>query len=141
LKCLTETQDGKEIHLLSNLGSTNEIPKALKNGALGVGLYRSENDYFNLDNLPKVSELKKIYQKILSSFKSKVIIRTLDVGGDKMLPYLEPLNELNPFLGKRGIRFSLSNIDIFKTQIKALLLSNETQNLHIMLPMISTLDE
>lgn len=141
LKCLTETQDGKEIHLLSNLGSTNDIPKALKNGALGVGLYRSENDYFNLDNLPKVSQLKKIYQKILSSFKSKVIIRTLDVGGDKMLPYLEPLNELNPFLGKRGIRFSLSNIDIFKTQIKALLLSNETQNLHIMLPMISTLDE
>lgn len=132
------TQDGKSIQLLLNAGLGNEFDNSVKNGAIGIGLYRTEIPFMERNCFP--SELEQIawYQQVLSSFpRQPVIMRTLDVGGDKALPYF-PISEDNPFLGWRGIRITLDHPEIFLLQVRAMLKANiGFGNLEIMLPMIS----
>lgn len=137
------TLDGFHLPLLANLGSlSSDIHVALETCAEGVGLYRSEMIFMSRDSFPSEDEQTGIYQRLLQSFPNQpVTIRTLDIGGDKNLPYF-PIHEANPFLGWRGIRVTLDNPDLFLMQLRALLKANiKTSNLQILLPMISQLQE
>lgn len=136
------TTDGKEIELLANIGSSKDLVQALDQNAYGVGLFRTEVLFLDRYEFPSEEEQFLEYKKVLEAFKDKpVIIRTLDVGGDKLLPYLKLPSENNPALGNRGARLSLSHLDIFKTQIRALLRASQYGYLKVMFPMISTKDE
>lgn len=136
------TTDGIEIELLANIGSSKDLVKALDQNAYGVGLFRTEVLFLDRYEFPSEEEQFLEYKKVLKAFKEKpVIIRTLDAGGDKLLSYLKLPLENNPALGNRGARLSLSNLDIFKIQIRALLRASQYGNLKIMFPMISTKDE
>lgn len=136
------TTDGKEIKLLANIGSSKDLTLALEHNAYGVGLFRTEVLFLDRYELPSEEEQFLEYKKVLEAFGQKsVIIRTLDVGGDKIPPYLKLPFETNPALGNRGARLSLTHIDIFKTQIKALLRASQFGNLKVMFPMISDKDE
>ena len=111
------TRDGKRVQILANLGDPEEAEIALRHGAEGVGLFRTEFLYLNNDYWPSETEQLIAYRKVLEAFSSHpVVIRTLDIGGDKKLPYADFPYEENPFLGHRAIRFCLSNPSIFKTQ-------------------------
>ncbi len=137
------TLDGFHIPLLANVGSlSSDIHVALETGAAGVGLYRSEMIFMSRDSFPSEEEQVTIYQRLLQAFpKQPVTIRTLDIGGDKHLPYF-PIHEANPFLGWRGVRVTLDNPDLFLMQLRALLKANiKTNNLQILLPMVSQLQE
>jgi len=137
-----ETRDGRKVEVAANVGSPEEMDIALSYGAEGIGLFRTEFSYLNRDSLPTEEELFKLYKKAAEIMKEKtVIIRTLDVGGDKNLPYLKMPQETNPFLGWRGIRICLSNPDLFKTQLRAILRASAFGNLKIMFPMISSVEE
>ncbi|MGI6787606.1 MAG: phosphoenolpyruvate--protein phosphotransferase [Acholeplasmataceae bacterium] len=139
-KLKTQTLDGHFIKLGANISSHEEI-NHLKY-AEGVGLFRTEYLFMRDSKTPTLEEQIHSYQSVLASNKEDLnIIRTLDIGGDKNLTYLPIKKELNPFLGQRAIRLSLANKNLFKTQLKALLIANKYSNLGIMLPMISTLDE
>lgn len=136
------TTDGKEIELLANIGSSKDLVQALNHNAYGVGLFRTEVLFLDRYEFPSEEEQFLEYKKVLETFKEKpVIIRTLDVGGDKLLPYLKLPAESNPALGNRGARLSLSHLDVFKTQIRALLRASQYGYLKVMFPMISTKDE
>jgi len=137
-----ETRDGIKIDLLSNTGLLADIEPGLQRGSEGVGLYRSEIPFMVNSHFPTEEEQFKIYRKILKSYHPKpVAMRTLDIGGDKPLPYF-PIHEENPFLGWRGIRFSLDYTNILLEQIRAMLLASEgLHNLSIMMPMFSREDE
>lgn len=136
------TTDGKEIKLFANIGSSKDLALALEHNACGVGLFRTEVLFLDRYELPSEEEQFLEYKKVLQAFEKKpVIIRTLDVGGDKVLPYLKLPFETNPALGIRGARLSLTHLDIFKTQIRALLRANLYGNLKVMFPMISDKDE
>jgi phosphoenolpyruvate-protein phosphotransferase (PTS system enzyme I) len=136
------TADGKRIQVFANIGSLNDVEIALKNHAEGVGLFRTEFLYLENDHWPDEEEQYDAYAKVLKAFGDRpVVIRTLDIGGDKDLPYAELPKEENPFLGHRAIRFCLSNPDIFKTQLRALLRASVHGNLWIMFPMIENLAE
>ena len=139
----TKTLDGKHIELVGNIGSPLDIDVLLNNDAEGVGLYRTEFLYMNKkDSLPTEEEQFDAYKAVLEAMNNKpVIIRTLDIGGDKELPYLEIEHEMNPFLGYRAIRLCLDRKDIFKTQLRALYRASMYGKLRIMFPMISCLDE
>jgi len=138
----TITKDRKQVELSANIGSPDDIDSVLKNGGEGVGLYRTEFLYMNNHNLPTETEQFYAYKKVLESLKTnKVIIRTLDIGGDKNLEYLKMDDELNPFLGQRALRLCLEKPNMFKTQLRALLRSSIYGDLHIMFPMVATLDE
>ncbi|WP_068545755.1 phosphoenolpyruvate--protein phosphotransferase [Thalassotalea crassostreae] len=136
------TKDGKSIELLLNAGLNAEFDNSMKNGAIGIGLYRTEIPFMERSYFP--SEQKQIswYSKVLKSFpRQPVVMRTLDVGGDKALPYF-PITEDNPFLGWRGIRITLDHPEIFLVQVRAMLKANkDLGNLEIMLPMISGIPE
>lgn len=136
------TKDGHHIKIAANIGSADDIKQVLDHNAEAVGLYRTEFLYMQSTKVPTEMMQRNSYQTVLEQMEGKdVVIRTLDIGGDKNLPYLPQTKEENPFLGHRALRLSLSEIQLFKTQIRALLLANTKGNLHMMLPMVSTLDE
>lgn len=137
-----KTLDGKRIHVYANISNESDLTVAKSVGAEGIGLLRTENQYMESKTFPTGDELTSFYKNSLKSFSpNKVVIRTLDIGGDKNLPYFEQELESNPFLGKRGIRFSLSYPKLFKTQLNALMRSSNSGNLYVMFPMISTVQE
>jgi len=137
-----KTKDGSRILLYVNSGLLDDATTSIDNDAEGVGLYRTEYSFLMRKSFPTEDEQYQVYRKVLKSYKPRhVVMRTLDVGGDKTLPYF-PIDEENPFLGWRGIRFTLDHPEIFLTQLRALLRANEgLNNLHLMLPMISRIDE
>ncbi|MGA0351975.1 MAG: phosphoenolpyruvate--protein phosphotransferase, partial [Acholeplasmataceae bacterium] len=137
-----KTKDQFKFPILANINTPLDILEALKSSAEGVGLYRTEFLYMNRTSLPTEEEQILAYKHILNSFRhQKVIIRTLDVGGDKHIPTIDMIDEVNPFLGLRGIRFSFNHKKLLKTQLRALLRASTKGSLHIMFPMISTMDE
>ncbi|TJX62957.1 phosphoenolpyruvate--protein phosphotransferase [Soehngenia saccharolytica] len=138
-KCLTK--DGHEIKIFGNVGSIEEAKLVKENGGFGIGLLRTELIYMNSNHFPTEEEQFKYYSEIVKLIPNEVIIRTLDIGGDKMLPYYKFPEEMNPFLGLRAIRFCLQNKEIFKTQLRAILRASAFGKVKIMLPMISNLDE
>lgn len=137
-----ETSDGQKYELAANIGTPNDVESALAYGAQGVGLYRTEFLYMDRKDMPSEEEQYQAYRKVLEGFgQLPVIIRTLDIGGDKELPYLKMDKELNPFLGNRAIRLCLANPGLFKVQLRAILRAGVTGNPWIMLPMVAILDE
>ena len=137
-----ETPDGRRLDLYANSGLFADIAAARNSGVQGVGLYRSEMHFFLRDRFPGEEEQTTIYTRILRIMDPHpVVLRTLDIGGDKSLPYF-PIAEQNPFLGWRGIRISLDQPDLFKTQLRAMLRAGTAySNLSILFPMISTVSE
>ncbi|ATZ18911.1 phosphoenolpyruvate-protein phosphotransferase [Williamsoniiplasma somnilux] len=138
----TKSKDGQSKLIEANIGSPNDIDSVLDNGAEGVGLFRSEFLYMDNDHFPTEEEQFVSYKKVVEQMNGKiVVIRTLDIGGDKKLSYFEFPHEMNPFLGYRAIRFTLNRKDIFRDQIRALLRASAFGKLGIMFPMIATIDE
>lgn len=136
------TKDGHMIELAANIATPHEVEGVLQTGAEGIGLFRSEFLYMNRASAPTEEEQFQAYQMVVSVMKGKpVIIRTLDVGGDKEIPYLELPKEENPFLGYRAIRVCLEQTDLFKTQLRAILRASHYGEVKIMFPMISTVTE
>lgn len=136
------TKDGKEIEVSGNIGNLADIESILEQGGEGVGLFRTEFLYMDRDSLPSEEEQFEVYRQVTEKMKGKpVVIRTLDIGGDKELPYLDLPKEMNPFLGYRAIRICLDRPDIFKTQLKAILAASNYGNIKIMYPMVSSVDE
>ncbi|MBY6035276.1 phosphoenolpyruvate--protein phosphotransferase [Fictibacillus nanhaiensis] len=138
----TFSSDDVQVELAANIGTPADVKGVLANGAEGVGLYRTEFLYMGRDQLPTEEEQFSAYKEVLEKMEGKpVVIRTLDIGGDKELPYLNLPKELNPFLGFRAIRLCLEEQEIFRTQLRALLRASKHGNLKIMFPMIATLEE
>jgi phosphoenolpyruvate-protein phosphotransferase (PTS system enzyme I) len=138
----TISSDKVQVELAANIGTPADVKGVLENGAEGVGLYRTEFLYMGRDQLPTEEEQYNAYKEVLEKMEGKpVVIRTLDIGGDKELPYLNLPKELNPFLGFRAIRLCLEEQDMFRTQLRALLRASTFGNLKIMFPMIATLEE
>ncbi|MBQ9987387.1 MAG: phosphoenolpyruvate--protein phosphotransferase [Erysipelotrichales bacterium] len=138
----TVTLDGVHIELSANIGNPKNMEAVIRNGADGVGLYRTEFLYMDASELPSEEEQYQAYKAVLESIPDKrVVIRTLDIGGDKKLPYLNIPEEMNPFLGHRAVRLCLDRTDIFRTQLRALLRASVHGRLAIMFPMIATLQE
>ncbi len=137
-----ETKDGHRVLLMVNIGLGPDVSLSLAAGAEGVGLYRTEMPFFMRDRFPSGEEQRVIYRQLLASFAPRpVIMRTLDIGGDKPLPYF-PVNEDNPFLGWRGIRITLDHPEIFLSQARSMLRASEGyNNLYIMLPMVTDVSE
>lgn len=137
------TTDGRHVELAGNIGSPNDVSGLIKNDAEGVGLYRTEFLYMDKeDAFPSEEEQYEAYKAVLEGMNNKpIVIRTLDIGGDKELPYFEMEPEMNPFLGYRAIRLCLDRKDIFKTQLRALYRASVHGKLRIMFPMISSLEE
>lgn len=137
-----QSTDGKSFELAANIGTPDDVDSALAYGAQGVGLYRTEFLYMDRKDMPSEQEQYAAYHAVLEAFgELPVIIRTLDIGGDKELPYLPMDKELNPFLGNRAIRLCLANPEMFKVQLRAILRAGVTGNPWIMLPMVATLEE
>jgi phosphoenolpyruvate-protein phosphotransferase (PTS system enzyme I) len=138
----SRTQDGRRIEVSANLGSASEVQDALSWGAEGVGLFRTEFLFMERAQLPSEDEQYESYGAVARVFGDKpVIVRTLDVGGDKNLPVVNQPEEQNPFLGWRGIRMSLDAPELFKPQLRAILRAGALGNLKIMFPMISDVEE
>ncbi len=138
----TITIDQHQVELAANIGTPKDVESLIANGGEGVGLYRTEFLYMGRDNLPTEEEQFIAYKTVLEKLNGKpVVVRTLDIGGDKELSYLELPKELNPFLGFRAIRLTLEKQEIFRTQLRALLRASIYGNLKVMFPMIATLDE
>ena len=137
------TRDGRHIVLSANIELPEDVDAVAANGAEGIGLYRTEFLYLNRTTLPTEDEQYETYRKVAERVRpNPLIIRTFDLGGDKLAPgTVDISDELNPFLGWRAIRFCLENIDIFKTQLRAILRASAVGNVKIMFPMISGLDE
>lgn len=134
--------DGKEVLLGANIGTPDDVSGANDNGAEAVGLFRSEFLYMNSNELPTEDEQYEAYKAALEGMSGKqVVVRTMDIGGDKELPYLPLPEEQNPFLGYRAIRICLNRQDIFRTQLRALLRASKYGRLAIMFPMIATVQE
>jgi len=137
-----KTVDGKEIKLFANIADADEMEYALGFGAQGAGLFRTEFLFLGRNEFPSEDEQFEFYKAVALKAKDKpVIVRTLDIGGDKQLPYFNFPEEQNPFLGYRAIRFCLDRKDIFITQLKAILRAGAFGNLKIMFPMIATISE
>ncbi|MBG9813700.1 phosphoenolpyruvate-protein phosphotransferase [Bacillus endophyticus] len=138
----TISADDYHVELAANIGTPDDVKSVLENGSEGVGLYRTEFLYMGRDTLPTEEEQFEAYKTVLERMEGKpVVVRTLDIGGDKELPYLDLPKEMNPFLGFRAIRLCLKMQDMFRTQLRALLRASVYGNLKIMFPMIATLDE
>ena len=136
------SEDGKRIMLYANIGTPNDVAEALENDAGGIGLFRSEFLYLKSDSLPTEEEQFIAYKSVLERMgNKKVIIRTLDIGADKNVEYLNLDKEENPAMGFRAIRLCLNNRDIFRTQLRALLRASAYGKLSIMIPMIISVDE
>nr|WP_295971695.1 phosphoenolpyruvate--protein phosphotransferase [uncultured Bacillus sp.] len=138
----TVTTDGHRVELAANIGTPDDVRGVLNNGGEGIGLYRTEFLYMGRDTLPTEEEQFTAYKTVLEHMGGKpVVVRTLDIGGDKDLPYLDLPKEINPFLGFRAIRLCLEMQDMFRIQIRGLLRASIYGNLKIMFPMIATLNE
>ncbi|GEL13654.1 Phosphoenolpyruvate-protein kinase (PTS system EI component in bacteria) [Lapidilactobacillus concavus DSM 17758] len=138
----TETANGVHFELAANIGTPKDLDGVLANGAEAVGLYRTEFLYMDSPELPTEDDQFEAYKAVLEGMKGKpVVVRTMDIGGDKHLPYLPLPEEMNPFLGYRAIRISLDRQDIFRTQLRALIRASAFGQLRIMFPMIATLQE
>lgn len=137
------SKDGHHVELVANIGTPNDVEGIINNGGEGVGLYRTEFLYMDATELPSEETQFEAYKSVLEQMKDNkpVVVRTLDIGGDKELPYLQFPEEMNPFLGYRAIRMCLDRDDIFRTQLRALLRASVYGNLKIMFPMIATLAE
>ena len=136
------TTDGHKVELVGNIGTPKDVDGVLANGGEGVGLYRTEFLYMDSQALPTEDEQFEAYKEVLEKMAPHpVVVRTLDIGGDKELPYLPLDPEMNPFLGYRAIRLCLDRKDIFRTQLRALIRASAYGNLCIMFPMIATLNE
>ena len=136
------TTDGHHVELFGNIGKAKDAKNALTMGAQGIGLYRTEFLYMENDELPAEDVQFEEYKKVAQDMKGKpVIIRTMDIGGDKELKCLDLPREMNPFLGYRAIRISLNRPDIFKVQLRALLRASAFGDIHIMYPMIASVEE
>lgn len=136
------TTDGHHVELFGNIGKAKDAKNALTMGAQGIGLYRTEFLYMENDELPAEDVQFEEYKKVAQDMKGKpVIIRTMDIGGDKELKCLDLPSEMNPFLGYRAIRISLNRPDIFKVQLRALLRASTFGDIHIMYPMIASVEE
>ena len=136
------TTDGHHVELFGNIGKAKDAKNALTMGAQGIGLYRTEFLYMENDELPAEDVQFEEYKKVAQDMKGKpVIIRTMDIGGDKELKCLDLPSEMNPFLGYRAIRISLNRPDIFKVQLRALLRASAFGDIHIMYPMIASVEE
>ncbi|MED3574006.1 phosphoenolpyruvate--protein phosphotransferase [Cytobacillus praedii] len=134
--------DGHSVEIAGNIGKPEDVDAVLKNGGEGIGLFRTEFLYMDRDELPSEEEQFNAYKTVLTKMAGKpTVVRTLDIGGDKELPYLKLPAEMNPFLGYRAIRLCLEQTEIFRTQLRALLRASVYGNLKIMFPMIATLDE
>lgn len=137
-----QTQDGKSVILAANIEFPEEIPSVLQHGADGVGLYRTEYFYMNRKDLPTEDEQFEAYKYLAGTFGDKpVIIRTMDLGGDKFISQFNLPKEMSPFMGWRAIRFCLARPDVFKTQLRAILRASHHGNLKVMFPMISGVEE
>jgi len=138
----TITTDGHRVELAANIGTPEDAKGATANGAEGVGLYRTEFLYMDRNDLPTEDEQFEAYKAVLEEMGGRpVIVRTLDIGGDKELPYLQLPHELNPFLGYRALRICLDRPDLFKTQLRALLRASIYGKLYVMFPMVAVLNE
>lgn len=138
----TVSADGKHVELAANIGTPNDVAGVIDNGGEGVGLYRTEFLYMGRDKLPSEEIQYNAYRAVLENMNGKpVVVRTLDIGGDKELPYLDLPKEMNPFLGFRAVRLCLDRQDLFRTQLRALLRASVHGDLRIMFPMIATLGE
>lgn len=138
----TVTRDGRKVMLVANIGNADEAAKAVKAGAEGVGLFRTEFLFMNKQALPTEEEQYNEYKKAAVVLDGRQLtIRTLDIGGDKDIPYMGLTKELNPFLGYRAIRFCLDRVDIFTTQLRAVLRASAYGNIRIMIPMITSVTE
>ncbi len=137
----TTTKSGKRIEVCGNIGKPEDVKAVIENGGDGVGLFRTEFLYMDRDNAPTEDEQFESYKYVLENMKKQVVIRTLDIGGDKTLPYLPLPHEMNPFLGYRAIRLCLDRTEIFKVQLRALLRASVYGKLAVMFPMISGLEE
>lgn len=138
----TVTRDGRKVMLAANIGNADEAVKAVKAGAEGVGLFRTEFLFMNKQALPTEEEQYNEYKKAAVVLDGRQLtIRTLDIGGDKDIPYMGLTKELNPFLGYRAIRFCLDRVDIFTTQLRAVLRASAYGNIRIMIPMITSVTE
>src|SRR3989440_8693035 len=137
------TSDGRHIVLSANIELPTDVEAVAENGAEGIGLYRTEFLFVNRDTLPSEEEQYETYRKVAEQVKpNPLIVRTFDLGGDKLAAgAVDVGDEMNPFLGWRAIRFCLENIDIFKTQLRAILRASAVGNVKLMFPMISGLDE
>jgi len=136
------TKDGFKVSLTANIGVPNDVDMALENDAEGIGLFRSEFIFMNREHQPTEDEQFEQYKEVLVKMGDKpVIIRTLDIGGDKNVPYIDIPKEMNPFLGYRAIRLCLGNVEVFRTQLRAILRASVYGNVKIMIPMISTMKE
>lgn len=138
----TVTVDGVHAELAANIGTPNDLPGVIENGAQGIGLYRTEFLYMGRDQMPTEEEQFGAYKEVLEAMNGKrVVVRTLDIGGDKELSYLNLPEEMNPFLGYRAIRLCLAQQDIFRPQLRALLRASVYGKLNIMFPMVATINE
>jgi len=136
------TKDGFKVEIAANIGTPKDVDGVIRNDGEGIGLYRTEFLYMDRDKLPTEEEQFEAYKEVGERLDRKsVVIRTLDIGGDKDLPYLKLPKEMNPFLGYRAIRLCLDRVDIFKTQLRALLRASVYGNIKIMFPMISSIEE
>ena len=136
------TKDGHQVELLANIGGPQDIQIVIDNTAEGIGLLRSEFLYMDAKDFPSEEEQFEAYKKIAESLENKrLVIRTLDIGGDKDLKYMKLPKEENPFLGYRAIRIYLDNVDLFKVQLRAILRASNYGNVAIMIPMISSIEE
>ena len=138
----SKTKDGYKVELVSNIGTPKDVELVIENTSEGIGLLRSEFLYMDSESMPTEEEQFNAYKEVAEKMEGKtVIIRTLDVGGDKEIKYLNMEKEANPFLGYRAIRLCLDNVDLFKTQLRALLRASAFGNIAIMFPMISSIEE
>lgn len=138
----TVTVDGVHAELAANIGTPNDLPGVIENGAQGIGLYRTEFLYMGRDQMPTEEEQFEAYKEVLEAMDGKrAVVRTLDIGGDKELSYLNLPEEMNPFLGYRAIRLCLAQQDIFRPQLRALLRASVYGKLNIMFPMVATINE
>src|SRR5258707_4084044 len=136
------TRYGNRVELLANIALYHDIPMALKYGAEGIGLLRSEFSFLTYEDFPDENQQLALYQRVLEAAgKRPVTIRTLDIGADKYPPYLRVPREDNPFLGWRSIRISLELANIFKVQLRAILRAAAHHDVRIMFPMISSMEE
>lgn len=138
----TISKDGFKVALSANIGTPHDVDMVLENDAEGIGLFRSEFIFMNRECQPSEDEQFEEYKEVLQKMGDKpVVIRTLDIGGDKNVPYFDIPAEMNPFLGYRAIRLCLGNVDVFRTQLRAILRASVYGNVKIMFPMISTMKE
>jgi phosphoenolpyruvate-protein phosphotransferase len=136
------TRDGRRIEVVANIGSPEDVSAAIENGAEGVGLLRTEFLFLDRDSMPSEEEQFVTYTRIAEGLEGRpLILRTLDVGADKPLPYLPQRPEANPFLGVRGIRLALERPELLETQLRAALRTAAEHPLKVMFPMVATLDE